>query len=130
MYEFHGWATIRESANEIGEDGEYRNQIVEKLQRKITDLDWPSGAIDLRWVNGEPHFFTSGCRNHKDSVVDDLFQLYEYMAEIAPGSYGILYVRNDDFENDFKVFVLMRGVLQEHQDPFLSPFIPKVEDRS
>lgn len=130
MYDFHGWATIREATNEEGENSEYCEQIVVQIQEKIAKLDWPSGIMDLRWVNGEPHLCTSGCRNHKDSVVDELFDIYEYIAKIAPGSFGILYTLDDDFELNYRVFVLVRGTLVEHGDPFLSPFIPIVEDKS
>ena len=50
------------------------------------------------------------------------------------GSYGLLYVLDDedyqdgDYQNEFRVWRLVRGALEERSDPFLSPFIPTVED--
>jgi Immunity protein 7 len=46
-------------------------------------------------------------------------------------SYGLLYTRDDEdpaHEHTFRVFVLARGTLTERADPFLSPFVPGVED--
>ena len=50
---------------------------------------------------------------------------------ITPGSYGLLYTLDDEdaaHVNAFRVYVLARGALVERTDPFLSPFVPVVED--
>ncbi len=130
MYEFHGWATIREAFNEENENEDYLDKIFGMIIGYIKLLNWHSGFIDVKSVNGAYHFCISGFRNHKDSLVDDLFELYAFIARIAPGSYGILYARDDDVENKFRAFILKRGTLVEYEDPFLSPFIPTVEDKS
>ena len=64
-----------------------------------------------------------------------MVNLFQYIAKIAPGSYGLLYIRDDedhlrgnDYENCFRVWRLCRGTLIELDDPFLSPAIPVVED--
>ncbi|MGR6542089.1 Imm7 family immunity protein [Paenibacillus tundrae] len=52
---------------------------------------------------------------------------------MAPGSYGMLYVFNDEHPkhfNEFNVYVLTRGNVEERNDPFLSPLIPTVADDS
>ena len=51
---------------------------------------------------------------------------------MAPGSYGLLYLHDDEdtngFHNAFQVFVLSKGNFILCKDPFLSPYIPRVED--
>ncbi len=74
----------------------------------------------------------AGQHNHRSEYIIELFQ---WVAENAPGSYGILYIRDDedqsrdnDYSNCFRVWRLCRGQLTERDDPFLSPAIPTVED--
>ncbi|KRF32213.1 hypothetical protein ASG93_04815 [Paenibacillus sp. Soil787] len=57
------------------------------------------------------------------------------MSENLPGSYGLLYVHNDedfkgedDNSNNFIVWKLARGKLTQEKDNYLSPYIPVVED--
>ncbi|GIP06440.1 hypothetical protein J28TS4_48470 [Paenibacillus lautus] len=52
MYEYHGWATIRESSS-IEEDEENYSFIVQEIQTYFDELEWPSGVLDLRAVNGD-----------------------------------------------------------------------------
>jgi hypothetical protein len=71
--------------------------------------------------------YAHGLRNHWYSPVIDLFQ---WVATELPDSYGLLYVHNDEAtgqENEFRVWRLARGKLEERPDPFLSPYIPTVE---
>ncbi len=95
-------------------------------------MDWQHGVLDLRVINGDYHIWTSGYRNHKPIDDYDPVGFFEYVAKIAPGSYGVLYARDnedliDDNYNKFKVYVLAHGQLTEKEDPFLSPFVPTVE---
>jgi len=130
MYEFHGWVTIRQAYNEKDEEPDHLNTLYGLLQDYISQLNWNTGLIDLRWVNLYPHLAVSGLNNRKDSYASEIMSLYNYIARIAPGSYGLLYTLDDDVENEFRVFVLTKGKIQEHSDPFLSPFMPVVEDPS
>lgn len=89
-------------------------------------ISWGSG------FNGMHSFTVTGLRNHRKEEVIDLFR---WLAENGPGSYGLLHVCDDedgergaDYANGFRVWRLARGRLTEHTDPFLSPRIPTVED--
>ncbi|MEU1326663.1 Imm7 family immunity protein [Streptomyces microflavus] len=56
---------------------------------------------------------------------------YEHVAEVAPGSYGLLHVRDDEdpgHENEVRVLRLVRGRITQHTETLLSPCIPTVED--
>jgi len=131
MYEYHGWATIRDTPKNADEDNICKTVkiINELIQVHSSFFD----AIDLRAVNGAYHLWIAGYRNHKPEGVDDPKIFIEKLAEIAPGSYGLLYVMDDEdpngFNNEFQVFVLARGKLTKRNDTFLSPFIPVVEDQ-
>jgi hypothetical protein len=77
--------------------------------------------------------YVGGNKNHRGVIGDELDQLLEWTARIAPGSYGLLYWRDDEGDpiagpNNFQVKVMSRGEVVTRFDPFLSPFFPVVED--
>jgi hypothetical protein len=74
----------------------------------------------------------AGARNHRHEPVIELFR---WIAEKDPAAYGILYMYDDedhhrggDYQNEFRVWRLCRGSLQESEDLLLSPRIPTIED--
>ncbi|MBX4150612.1 Imm7 family immunity protein [Paenibacillus sp. FSL W7-1279] len=130
MYEYHGWATIRESSS-FEDDEEKYSFIVQDIRKYFDEIEWPSGVLDLRAVNGDYQVWIAGLNNHKPVTKHNPIEVLRKIGELAPGSYGVLYIRDsDDAElfNEFKVYTLIRGEIMEHNDPFLSPFIPKIED--
>lgn len=130
MYEYHGWITIRESPSCDSEEDGLQN-VISTIREYIDLLEWPTGLLDLRSVNGDFHLNISGLDNHKALGKYDPVEIFIYVGRSAPGSYGILYTRdcNND-SNEFHVHVLKRGELEEKIDHYLSPFIPSVEDDS
>ncbi|GAB6931194.1 Imm7 family immunity protein [Paenibacillus sp. JCM 10914] len=130
MYEFHGWATIQESPAEV--DAGQLDTIIQKIQLKITEFNWGSGLLSLNAVNGSYYLHVGAFTNRKGAEADEIASLYQLIARIAPGSYGLLYTRDDEnaqgLDNEFRVMVLARGQLTEQPDPFLSPCIPVIED--
>jgi hypothetical protein len=162
MFEFHGWATVRFTAENRDRDDEdaLQEAAVQKVWSYIRELGYGpvhaqaqapthprdprsrfSGRVvsaakanvvlDLRRVNGEAQVWAAGFKNHATPVKRELLDMFHYFAQVAPGSYGLLYTRDDedpDHDNEFRVYVLARGTLTEHADPFLSPIMPTVED--
>ncbi|QUH28784.1 Imm7 family immunity protein [Vallitalea guaymasensis] len=130
MYEFHGWAVIRETPQVI--DEENVDDIAKMIEEYIDNLNWESGILKIFAVNGEYQFIVSGVSNHKTQESEELLGVYKYIAKIAPGSYGLLYVKDDEdtkgLDNEFIVYTLVRGNLSIQKDTFISPFIPIVED--
>ncbi|MYW65912.1 hypothetical protein GTY65_17895 [Streptomyces sp. SID8379] len=127
MFEYHGWITVRESVraddDEAGLPG-----IVDELRLRVAALDSPY-LLDLRWMNGEPFLHVGGHSNHRASP--DVVALYEHVAAVAPGSYGLLHIRDDedpDHGNEVRVVRLARGTLTHHTEALLSPCVPAVED--
>ncbi len=130
MFEYHGWIMVRDTTGEEGED-EQIDTIYSLLQKRIESYAWDIGLLDIRWINLYPHICVAGLNNHKSGYGSDVFDLFSYVAKIAPGSYGLLYTMDDEIgENKFRVYVLARGKIEEQADPFLSPFVPVVEDPS
>ncbi|MCX8583315.1 MULTISPECIES: Imm7 family immunity protein [unclassified Gilliamella] len=131
MVEYYGWINLRDSTYES--DDKEMNIVLSKLYSYISQykLNDTSGLVNLHKVNGSYQLLVTGNTNHLSQDIIDIFNLYEFIAEIAKGSYGLLYIRNDESEdafNEFEVFVLARGKIKKEKDPFLSPCIPVIED--
>jgi Immunity protein 7 len=132
MFEYHGWATLRtDILDEYGEESEKAQQeFVEVLRHHITT--WAiNGAIHIEQRNGLDVLNIFGHNNHRQQPVIDLFK---WVSENARGSYGLLYIHDDedfkrgnDYTNHFRVWKMALGQLQELDDPFLSPYMPTVE---
>ncbi|MEU0029652.1 Imm7 family immunity protein [Streptomyces sp. NPDC006335] len=127
MFEYHGWITVRETAA-CDDDEANLQQIVNELRLRIAQMDSPY-LLDLRWMNGSPFIHLGGHSNHRSAP--DIVELFEHVAVVAPGSYGLLHVRDDeepDHGNEVRMLRLVRGVLTQHTEALLSPCIPTVED--
>jgi hypothetical protein len=128
VIEWHGWATIRPSAT----NEDLSDEVIAATIAEVRSLvDSASGihneVVDLRNANGMWHVWLAGCHNHVASVTP----LFAAIASAALGSYGLLYVHDDENEQaaeGWEVWVMKRGTVVAAADPFLSPFHPAVED--
>jgi hypothetical protein len=131
MIEFNGWAIIRESFQEENDNDELLNLIVKQIRQKIsTELDNRNEIYSLNCLNGTYHLSIMVNHNHRTEHVIDFFK---WIAEISKGSYGILYVQDDEDiekgnENKFKVWSMKKGKVTELNDIYLSPIKPEVEE--
>jgi hypothetical protein len=129
MVEYHGWITLREASSETNED---RLVVIAALiQQEIERRNAQHRIIGMKVVNANYIMWFAGCTNHWSSDVDDIFELLRFVATQAPGSYGLLYLWDDEdlqYENEFRVWKLAKGMLSQHADPFLSPCVPTIED--
>ncbi|MGW7331123.1 Imm7 family immunity protein [Streptomyces sp. NPDC054840] len=126
MFEYHGWITVRESATD-DEDPTRAAEIVEGLRRRIDEIASPY-LLDLRWMNGELFLHIGGFSNHCRPEILDLFR---HVGTVAPGSYGLLHLLDDEdprHENEVRVLRLVRGNVAEYTESSLSPCIPVLED--
>ena len=135
MFEFHGWATIRCSADEaecqtIGRGPKF--DAVKRVRSALNEAHDEFSAFDVRPAgNGLVVLSVHGLRNHRYEPVIDLFRRG---ATEQPDSYGLLYVYDDedcgrgsDHTNEFRVWRMARGDLVEMADTLLSPYFPTVE---
>ncbi|WP_395295350.1 Imm7 family immunity protein [Kitasatospora hibisci] len=142
MFEYHGWIKVLENAD--ADDEEHNDDrfrlVVEGIEERIREIDsrylldlrWMNGEVfvhfDLRWMNGEVFVHFGGLANHRDAGIPVFFR---EVGERAPGSYGLLHVRDDEDpgrENEVLVIKMVRGQVSEHADSLLSPCIPVLED--
>ncbi|MDE5748323.1 MAG: immunity 7 family protein [Acetatifactor sp.] len=127
MVEVHGWITLRETYRVV--DDEDMEGILEKIRKVIDESEYPSLQIQVN--NGEYFIEFSRYTNHLSGDVTELLSIFETVGRIAEGSYGLLYMHNDEDSkhcNEFVVYRLARGRVTAFQDSFLSPLIPTVED--
>lgn len=122
MYEFHGWAVIRETPEEI--DAGNLAAIIKDIQSFISSLSWSGGLLKIYPANGNYYLAVGGLLNHKTAAeAEELMKVYQLIAQKAAGSYGLLYARDDEdmegYDNKFRAFVLAHGELQIKEDVFL-----------
>lgn len=127
MVEVHGWITLRETYRAV--EDENMERVLDMVEREIRRLTRP--AIQIKVNNGAYYIEFSLYTNHLSGDVTELLAFYENVGRMAQGSYGLLYMHNDEDDglcNDFVVRRLARGQVTIFQDKFLSPLIPTVED--
>ena len=127
MVEMHGWITIRETY-EVTDDSN-TEAIVDDINRNLDELGY--SELKPKWMNGECCFQCSLYTNHWGGSNQDVLNTYYLIAKKAVGSYGLLYVYDDEAKIDsdvFAVYKLARGKVERIVDNLLSPFIPTVED--
>ena len=128
MLELHGWVTIRETYKVDAEDHE--DIVIGKIKNEIDRLSWFKPQIKA--LNGEWFMEFTIYANRPNGQTQEVFQLYEKIGELAEGSYGLIYLHDDEDKgkwNEFQVYALSRGLVKEFRDTFLSPFIPIIEDK-
>jgi len=107
MIECHGWATIREAYREEDENEKRLDEAISIISSEIE-------KTGNRW--------------------DGVIKLFQLVADVAKGSYGLLHFHDDEADgeqaNAFQVFVLKRGKIELSVEKHLSPYFPTLEDNS
>lgn len=132
MYQYHGWAVIAQSENDEITNTEDDKMLLH-IQQYIAGIKDNMDVIEIKAINGQYHFWITGFSNHKPLSRYNPINILRDLGEIASGSYGMLYVYDDEDEiyfNEFRAYVLARGCLTEKKDSFLSPLIPTLADKS
>jgi hypothetical protein len=136
MLEIHGWATMRLNNTASSEFEKCYSQLNEMMKETLSSnyfdifKDTVINIISINITMDKNHLLTnieSGI-----SIIDECVLIFEFIKGISPHSYGILYAFDDEDtsgnNNQFQVFMLKKGKIQEEKDPFLSPYIPTLED--
>lgn len=131
MFEFHGWITIRVKENDsesIEATTLRENRAIEQVRAAISNASNNFSFFDVRRTsNCMIVLMAHGLGNHR---YQPLIELFEQIAQMLPDSYGLLYVHDDEqkgSDNAFRVWRLALRRFTEHDDPFLSRYIPTVE---
>lgn len=130
MLEFHAWITIRETYKDIEDEEEKLDELIDEIKMDIAGIKW--NKPEIKMMNGEYFIEISLFSNHKTEEYDELMDFFASLAKKAIGSYGLIYLLDDedmnDKHNEFQVYSISRGEIHCQEDSFLSPFIPTVED--
>ncbi|MBR5370661.1 MAG: hypothetical protein IK130_00455 [Oscillospiraceae bacterium] len=129
MIELHGWLCIRETAEDedLLPDGA-ETSIMAKVAKII---EGNTCGISMNYANGMPFLQTLFCANHRTDEVGEIIHIYQHISSVATGSYGMIYLHdNEDAAhfNSFVVYLFRRGHCGIHIDPYFSPCIPTIED--
>ena len=128
MFEVFGWASVRSYPDRVHKPKD--REIMSELSALVNECK-KQGSVEVRLdpsLNGSLNALTVvGQSNNRYERAIDLFR---WLADNAPGSYGLLYMRDDasEYDNEFGVLRLARGDLIETEDPLLSPYFPVVEE--
>jgi hypothetical protein len=131
MHEFHAWIGLSESTEESDLGG--LQDAVGELQELAADSKWHDAVFEVRNLNGQYFMTAEGMVNRRREEGERLDLFLAIIARRLPGSWGIIYERDDEMPdppgpNAFRVRVLARGTIVERPDPFLSPCNPVIED--
>jgi hypothetical protein len=129
MVEYHGWITLSDSS--VDGDDALTADIYNKVKSEIEHLAGTHREVGIKVMNSIPMVWLCGCTNHRSRDIEDVFTLFRFVGQWASGSYGLLYIWDDEdlrHENEFRVWTLAKGSMMERDDPLLSPCIPTIED--
>lgn len=127
MVEMHGWVTIRDTYKVVDTDNTEKVTKILEVEFKTINYLNP----EMKWINGECCLQLSLFSNHWNEECDEMIKIYRIIADKAEGSYGLLYVYNDEdreLYNEFIIYRLVRGKIEIFNDKLLSPFVPIIED--
>ena len=131
MIELHGWMTVLETP---GDEDAIPQQELDRIRRTVQAvLSETDCGVELQYRNGQAFLSTLYCGNHRTPQTDAIINTYRRIAEAAPGSYGMLCIRDDAdnaFRNAFQILVFKRGGCHRRTDTDFSPCIPVIEDAS
>ncbi|MDE7254218.1 MAG: immunity 7 family protein [Acetatifactor sp.] len=128
MIELHGWVTIRGTYKVTFEE-DNEDILIDNIKKEIENLSWFKPQVKA--LNGDCFLEFTIFANRQNPQTEEVFKLYKKIGELACGSYGLIYLYDDEAvgrENQFQVFSLSRGSIKEHIDSYLSPIIPTIED--
>ena len=131
MHEFHAWVGLSESTEE-SDLGGLQSAVVE-LQELTAESQWHDAVFEVKNLNGQYFFTADGMVNRRREEGERLDLFLAIIAHKLPGSWGLVYDRDDEMPdppgaNAFRVRVLARGQVAERPDPFLSPCNPVIEN--
>jgi hypothetical protein len=145
VFEYHGWITLARTPaaeDDDAADAQFGSVVIPQIRTWLEPFSYY--AADLRTHNGLPMIWLQGHPNHCTGRDVLLIALYRQIGEVAPGSYGILFMFDDggemtaspddssrtveDIGSEGLLVVLKRGQVEVRADQFFSPRIPTVED--
>lgn len=131
MYEYHGWIGIVVAPYDVEDETQKLHEVANYVKNLIEQTLPAHHIAELKPINGEYMASLAGFANHRSSLASNLIHIFQEVAQKAPGSYGLLYIWDDEdpeLNNQFQVGRLARGEFKFVSDHYLSPRIPTIED--
>ena len=125
MYTWHAWIQLYD--DERDRPAPYEQDALAAVRAKARELELRTSPDDpISCTNGGPLFQASGAHDHRGSAHQRLHTLLRFTLDVLPGSWGLVYWRDDetpgtDAYDGYRVLVLARGAIADRLDPFLSP---------
>ncbi len=131
MHEFHAWIGLAQST--VEDDDELLHEAVSEVKDLVFRSTWHDAVFEVRNLNGQYFLTAIGLVNRRRDEGRRLDELLAMVARLLPGSWGMVYERDDEMPdppgpNAFRVRVIARGTITENVDPILSPCNPVIED--
>ncbi|TBL44927.1 hypothetical protein EYA84_01360 [Verrucosispora sp. SN26_14.1] len=117
MYEFHGWFRLSQTTEES--DTGQLDAIIDELNELVAGLGFPTNvSAEVTVLNGEYYLFLHGVANRRRDEAVRMRQVLQFVARRLPGSYGLLYEKDEDMPvppgpNAFRAHVIARGEIIE-----------------
>ncbi len=109
------------------------HEVASELKELAGRDSWPGAVFRVELLYGQYFLTMDGLINRRRTESERMEDLLAFVVDRLPGSWGIVYDRDDAMPdppgpNAFRARVIARGQIQEHPDPFLSPIRPTIED--
>lgn len=131
LVELYGWLSISEKYED---EDSYSEEFLQTIMKRVKEIVSNSKFdVDLQYMNGIPFINTAFSSNHRTPQIDEIIETYKKISEIATGSYGLIYLRDDEdriYYNAFQKYIFKRGNCSFISDTDFSPCIPEIEEES
>ena len=131
MYTVIGWVVLVYSPGD--DDSPASNRLALDALIAGFRADWgPAATIEVRDHTLDRVLFLHTSNNRSVDRPEELGMFLQELGRLYPGSYGLVHEHVDDREearwNEYRVRVMVRGVMTDHHDPYFSPIQPTIED--
>lgn len=126
---WQGWISIQTDPNE--EHFDELKKVIRELEIFMKPLQRANQLFEIKPFNLEQILFIAGSHNHDIGYSNSIVELLNKVAELAPASHGLVYVRwpeHPTLWNQYRVYKMARGKITIEDDPFFSPCSPVIED--
>ena len=129
MITVYGWMEIR--ATYMDEDMHpeiYEDRILETVNQLINNLKHSDVKLIKKNYKEYINLFVN--ENHKTEKTDEIIELFEKISIVATGSYGLLYLLDDEDKvnnDEFRVLISRKGHTEWKKDFYFSPCSKMIE---
>jgi Immunity protein 7 len=113
MIEYHVWLTLLSGSDDEILD----SSSLSDIREAAANFGDPT-KIDVSLINGMAMLRGCGAANHALPDIDELLKFCKKVVQLAPASYGLVYLWDDEASNSFEVWVIGNGDIRTEHDPF------------